>query len=93
MQGIDMLADIADYFGVEDEKDILKNEEVEPVKFRKNPDVNIDTINLKAWLRRGELDFEKRQIPFYNEEGLKGWIDAKPWEEHNPKQKSLTSKS
>jgi Zn-dependent peptidase ImmA (M78 family) len=82
IQGIDILADIADYFGVEDEKDILKNAEIESVKFRKNPDVNIDTINLKAWLRRGELDLEKMQISSYNAEGLKEWIDAKSWKEH-----------
>jgi Zn-dependent peptidase ImmA (M78 family) len=82
MQGIDVLADISDYFGVEDEKDIFRNLGIELVKFRKNKDVNPDTINLKAWLRRGDLDFEKMQLPVYNKEWLKEWIDSKQWEEH-----------
>ncbi|MCD8303133.1 MAG: ImmA/IrrE family metallo-endopeptidase, partial [Prevotellaceae bacterium] len=43
---------------------------------------NIDPINLYAWLRRGELDFQAMNLPNYNEKGLRDWIDSREWKSH-----------
>ena len=77
--GLDRLDDILDFFNVDSEADVFNEAEQVAVLFRQQNDVDVDPINLKAWLRRGELDFERMNLPQYNGEQLKAWIDEGQW--------------
>ncbi len=81
-EGFDLLDDIFDYFGVDSEQQIYEQSERQAVLFRQHNKVAVDPINLSAWLRRGELDFEKLNLIEYNEEALKQWVEQKDWEHH-----------
>jgi len=76
--GIDQLADISDFFGVEDESGIFEIAETNVARYRA-PGFEPDTINLFAWLRRGYLDFNKIQILQYNKEALSDWVKKRDW--------------
>ena len=76
--GIDILEDITNFFGVDTEEEIMQESE-DCILFRKQNTVPVDTVNLKAWLRRGELDFNKMDLPAYNEERLMAWIESRVW--------------
>jgi hypothetical protein len=78
-EGDDRLDDILDYFGVDSEEEIFKEAESVAALFRQQNKVKVDPVNLKAWLRRGELDFEKINLPDYNEKGFADWIDERKW--------------
>lgn len=79
-QGIDKLADIADFFGITEESKIL-----EPIsgklaiQFRENTHITINEINLKGWLRRGEIDFLGLTLPSYNCDIFSKWIESMEW--------------
>lgn len=77
--GIDRLDDILDFFNVDSEKDVFEEAEQVAVLFRQQNDVDVDPINLKAWLRRGELDFERINLPDYNRDLLQQWIEEGQW--------------
>lgn len=77
--GNDRLDDIIDYFGVDSEEEIFKEAESVAALFRQQNNVKVDPVNLKAWLRRGELDYERLNLPEYDEEKFKKWIDSKEW--------------
>ena len=77
--GLDRLDDILDFFNVASEADVFNEAEQVAVLFRQQNDVDVDPINLKAWLRRGELDFERMNLPEYNQELLQTWIDEGQW--------------
>ncbi len=77
--GIDRLDDILDYFNVNSEEEIFSESEATAVLFRQQNNVEVDPIALKAWLRRGELDFLKMDLPPYNKDGFIHWVDLKEW--------------
>jgi len=80
--GRDVMDDILDYFGVDSEDEVFAESEKVATLFRKQNNVDVDPINLKGWLRRGELDFKKQPLPAYNEDGLKAWVDDREWLKH-----------
>lgn len=77
--GIDQLEDITDFFNVDSENDIFIQSKDCEILFKQQNTVDVDPINLKAWLRRGEIDFGKFELPEYNVIKLKEWIDARNW--------------
>lgn len=80
-EGYDILDDIIDFFGVNNEEEIFTASEAQAALFRTQNNVGVDSINLYVWLRRGELDFYNMSVslPQYNEQALKGWIDNREW--------------
>lgn len=80
--GIDRLDDIIDYFGVESEEEIFEEAESVAALFRQQNNVKVDPVNLKAWLRRGELDYKKINLPEYDATRFSAWIDGRDWESH-----------
>lgn len=78
--GIDRLDDILDYFDVDSEDMIFLESEKAAVLFRQQNNVDVDPVGLKAWLRRGELDFQKMDLPEYNRKGFLQWIEKREWE-------------
>lgn len=77
--GIDILEDITDFFGVESEEEIFESTQEYTMVFRKNMSIEINKINLKAWLRRGELNFNKLKLPQYYKTLLINWVENKEW--------------
>lgn len=80
--GYDMLDDIIDFFGAENEEEIFAASEKQAALFRTQNNVTVDSINLHAWLRRGELDFQAMQLPAYDESLLKSWIERGEWKKN-----------
>lgn len=80
--GFDILDDILDFFGVDSETEIFENSERQAALFRKQNRIEVNPINLYAWLRRGELDFNALNLPDYDENALKGWIESRVWSSH-----------
>ncbi len=78
-QGEDQLDDILDFFGVDSEDAVFTSSEQAAALFRKQNRGSVNPINLKAWLRRGELDFAKMRIPTYSKKALTEWIETKEW--------------
>ena len=56
-EGYDILDDILDFFGVDSDTEIFETSEKKAALFRSQNKIEVDSINLHAWLRRGELDF------------------------------------
>lgn len=82
-EGFDILDDIFDFFGVDSEEEIFEVSKKQAALFRSQNKIEVDPINLLAWLRRGELDFEGLELAdYYNEQELQQWIDKKDWLEH-----------
>lgn len=80
--GIDILEDIVNFFGVDCPKDIFNHSENKAALYRSQNGVEPDPINLYAWLRRGELDFQELNLPDYNDTMLKQWVNSKEWLNH-----------
>ncbi len=80
--GNDRLDDIIDFFGVDSEEEIFEEAESVAALFRQQNKVTVDPINLRAWLRRGELDYEKINLPEYDEARFSEWINGRDWEAH-----------
>ncbi len=80
--GVDVLDDILDFFGVNSEEEVLAASESQAALFRKQNNATVDAVNLHGWLRRGELDFKSLDLPEYDAEQLKAWIDAREWQGH-----------
>ncbi len=78
-EGNDRLDDIIDFFGVDSEEEIFEEAESVAALFRQQNNVQVDPVNLKAWLRRGELDYEKFNLPEYDEKGFSEWIEKREW--------------
>lgn len=79
--GMDKLEDISIFLEIEDEKsifDIVK----ENIALYKISNFVPDDLNLYAWLKKGERDFKKIDLPKYNYEALKGWIDSGDWKQY-----------
>lgn len=66
-EGYDILDDILDFFGVDSATEIFETSEKQAALFRSQNKIEVDSINLHAWLRRGELDFNTLNLPDYNE--------------------------
>lgn len=51
--------------------------------YRSQTQTEINEVNLSAWIRRGELDFDKvkENMPPYNKKDFQSWIETKSWEE------------
>ncbi len=81
-EGYDVLDDIFDFLDVNSEEELSEKSEKQAALFRKQNNIEVDAINLYAWLRRGELDFRSLNLPAYNEKGLMDWIEAKEWLSH-----------
>lgn len=81
-EGYDILEDILDFFGVESENEIFESSEKQATLFRTQNKVDVDPINLHAWLRRGELDFKALDLSDYNEGGMMQWIESREWMGH-----------
>lgn len=79
--GIDLLDDILDYFNVDSEEEIFADSEKVAVFFREQNNTEVDPINLKAWLRRGELDFQQMVLPRYDEDAFFKWIESYEWKQ------------
>ena len=73
-EGYDILDDILDFFGVDSDTEIFETSEKKAALFRSQNKIEVDSINLHAWLRRGELD--------YNEMELMNWIESREWMAH-----------
>ncbi len=80
--GYDLLDDILDFFGVSSEREIEEQSLHTAALFRGQHHVGVDGINLLAWLRRGELDFQAMKLPEYDESGLLSWVRSGVWESH-----------
>lgn len=85
-EGIDHLGDISDFLGIEDEKNIFDEVQRNIALYRISNFVP-DNLNLYAWLKRGELDFYKLDLPDYNEDLFLKWINSNVWKKQltNPK--------
>lgn len=81
-EGYDILDDILDFFGVDSENEIFETSEKQATLFRTQNKMEVDPINLHAWLRRGELDFNTLNLLDYNESELKDWIESREWMAH-----------
>lgn len=80
--GRDRLDDILDYFDVDSEAEIFSTSDNFAALFRRQNNVAVDPVNLYAWLRRGELDFCRMNLPEYDEAALKEWINSGIWRHH-----------
>ncbi len=80
--GYDVLEDIFDFFGVSSEQEIFEKSEKQAALFRTQNKIEVNPINLHAWLRRGEIDFLALDLPEYNENLLMTWIESKEWLKH-----------
>ncbi|MGM9832266.1 MAG: ImmA/IrrE family metallo-endopeptidase [Candidatus Limisoma sp.] len=78
-EGKDVLDDILDYFDVDSEEEVFSASDNFAALFRRQNNVEVDPVNLYAWLRRGELDFNRMNLPEYNEAALNNWIDSGKW--------------
>lgn len=78
--GMDVLEDIADFYGKEDEDQIVANVKSSAALYRSKIDVVVNDYNLSALLRKGEIDFEKIAPIEYDEIALKKWIEEKEWD-------------
>lgn len=81
-EGYDVLDDILDFFGVDSENEIFEMSEKRAALFRAQNKMEVDSINLYAWLRRGELDFNALNILDYDEKRVMDWITSKEWMSH-----------
>ena len=81
-EGYDILDDILDFFGVDSATEIFETSEKQAALFRSQNKIEVDSINLHAWLRRGELDFNTLNLPDYNESKLMNWIESREWIAH-----------
>lgn len=80
--GYDLLDDILDFFGVDNEEEINAHIRETCALYHSQNQTEVDEINLSGWIRRGELDYEKMgELPSYNKEKLKEWIDGRTWDE------------
>lgn len=81
-EGRDLLDDLLDYLGVDALDEVEQRMQANAALYRKQGKTRINPIHLYGWLRRGELDFAKMQLPPYNAAALQAWIDGRSWEAH-----------
>lgn len=79
--GIDKLEDISNFLEIDDEKNIF-NEVNKNIALYKISNFEPNDFNLYAWLKKGERDFRKKELPQYNKEILLSWIENGEWKKH-----------
>lgn len=77
--GSDLLDDLLDFFGVDDPNDITAAASTSAALFRQQNQAQVDPINLHAWLRRGELEFNKLSLPQFNPNAVEQWLNQRQW--------------
>ena len=80
--GYDRLDDILDYFDVNSEEEVFNMSDNLATLFRRQNNVEVDPVNLYAWLRRGELDFYRLNLSEYNYAALQKWVEYGNWKLH-----------
>lgn len=80
--GVDVLDDILDFFGVNSEEEVFAASESQAALFSKQNNTTVDAVNLHGWLRRGELDFKSLDLPEYDAKQLMAWIESREWQGH-----------
>jgi hypothetical protein len=81
--GLDILEDIADFFDEDKVEEIpTKAINAPAVVSFKMSDPKPDPVIVYAWLRRGELDFNKMKLKKYDKQALEDWVDSKTWKDH-----------
>lgn len=78
-EGIDVLEDISDFLGIENEKEIFERVR-ENIALYKITSFEADNLNLYAWLKRGELDFRSLNLPNYNKDALITFLSKSSWQ-------------
>ncbi|MGL4363960.1 MAG: ImmA/IrrE family metallo-endopeptidase [Bacteroidales bacterium] len=76
--GIDKFEDLSNFLNISDEKKILEEVNTSVAMYR-IANFSPNSLNLYAWLRRGELDFAKFSGLRYNKEALLEWINQKEY--------------
>ncbi|MBA9072600.1 Zn-dependent peptidase ImmA (M78 family) [Flavobacterium gossypii] len=76
--GIDVLEDISNFLGIDEESEILDKVK-ENIALYKISNFVPDDLNLYAWLRRGELDFFQKKLELYNKGLFTEWLERKEW--------------
>jgi hypothetical protein len=77
-EGLDVLDDISRFFDIEDEREIFRKADEQAALYR-TANFDPDSVNLFAWMRRGELDFHKLNIRHYDKKSFERWIDGAEW--------------
>ncbi|MFY0483785.1 ImmA/IrrE family metallo-endopeptidase [Flavobacterium sp. PLA-1-15] len=76
--GIDALEDIANFLDIDEEAEILERVK-ENIALYKISNFTPDDLNLYAWLKRGELDFYKKDLEDYDKNKFLEWLDNGEW--------------
>jgi len=79
-EGIDLLEDISEFLAIEDETKIFERVN-ENIALYRISNFEPDNLNLYAWLKRGEVDFNKLSIQAYNEAAFIEWVNKGEWKE------------
>jgi Zn-dependent peptidase ImmA (M78 family) len=79
--GMDLLEDISNFFGVENEDEIIQKADNIVALYRISG-FPVNQFNLYAWMRRGELDFAKLNLPIYDKHPFDKWVESKEWNEY-----------
>jgi HTH-type transcriptional regulator/antitoxin HigA len=79
--GMDLLEDIAEFLNIENESEIFDRVN-ENIALYRISNFEPDSLNLYAWLRRGELDFQKLNLPEYSKSSFFQWIESEEWSKH-----------
>ena len=85
-EGMSMLDDILDYLDIDEQanykQEIEEKSRQQTALYKLVPKKEVDTVNLYAWLRRGELDLNQFEKTTYNRAALLAWLDADEWRHH-----------
>lgn len=79
--GLDVLEDISDFLGFDNEEEILEKVR-ENIALYRISSFKPDSLNLFAWLKRGEIDFYKKNIAKYEKKSFLEWINDYEWKNH-----------
>lgn len=79
--GLDLLEDIAEFLNIENELEIFEKVN-ENIALYRISNFEPDNLNLYAWLRRGELDFNTLNLPEYSSIDFFEWIESQDWKRH-----------
>ena len=79
--GVDVLADLSDFLNIENEENIFDQVE-KNIALYKISNFVPDNLNLYAWLRRGEIDFNSLNLKNYNKDEFVSWIENNEWKQN-----------
>jgi len=78
IDGIDLLDDISNFLDIQNEEKIFEKVK-ENIALYRISNFTPDPLNLYAWLKRGELDFNKLNLTEFDATSLQDWIDSREW--------------